>query len=52
MKSLITVPQAPLWDAGWRWLGTLGRYSCPDCPPVVLVVNGVHRAPGRTESAA
>jgi len=25
----------PLWDAGWRWLGTLGLYSCPDCPPVV-----------------
>ncbi|MDC2951054.1 hypothetical protein [Streptomyces heilongjiangensis] len=28
---------APLWDAGWRWLGALGLFSCPACPPVVVV---------------
>lgn len=27
----------PLWEAGWRWLGTMNLYSCPECPPVVLV---------------
>ena len=27
----------PLWQAGWRWLGTHQVYSCPACPPVVLV---------------
>lgn len=26
-----------LWDAGWRWLGTAGLFSCPPCPPVVVV---------------
>ena len=25
---------APLWDAGWRWLGAQRLYSCPVCPPV------------------
>lgn len=34
----------PLWDAGWRWLGTWKQYSCPDCPPVlVLDEQGRHR---------
>ncbi|MEU3904144.1 hypothetical protein AB0F20_10030 [Streptomyces goshikiensis] len=28
---------APLWDAGWRWLGTRGLFSCPGCPPVLVV---------------
>lgn len=27
----------PLWDAGWRWIGSWKLYSCPDCPPVILV---------------
>lgn len=27
----------PLWDKGWRWLGSLKLFSCPDCPPVVVV---------------
>ncbi|WP_428957842.1 hypothetical protein [Streptomyces sp. cg35] len=35
---------APLWDAGWRWLGSLRVFSCPACPPVVLVdADGRHR---------
>ncbi|MFE9437034.1 hypothetical protein [Streptomyces sp. NPDC006640] len=35
---------APLWDAGWRWLGSLGLYSCPACPPVVVVDEmGAHK---------
>ncbi|MFD4412468.1 hypothetical protein [Streptomyces sp. NPDC058475] len=28
---------APRWDEGWRWLGSLGMFSCPACPPVVVV---------------
>lgn len=48
-----------LWAAGWRWLGTLDLFSCPACPPVVVVdENGRHRrGPGcdqapRTGAAA
>lgn len=26
-----------LWDAGWRWIGSLDLFSCPGCPPAVLV---------------
>ena len=38
----------PMWEAGWRWIGTLDLYSCPECPPVVLVEeDGRHvRGPG------
>ncbi|MFF0754351.1 hypothetical protein [Streptomyces sp. NPDC004267] len=40
-KTTIPRPEpvkwAPLWDAGWRWLASLGLYSCPACPPVVVV---------------
>jgi hypothetical protein len=36
---------APLWDAGWRWIGTQGLYSCPDCPPVLIVRDGRHVRP-------
>lgn len=36
-----------LWDSGWRWLATLGLFSCPGCPPVVLVDGeGRHLRPG------
>jgi hypothetical protein len=38
---------APLWDAGWRWIGSQDLYSCPQCPPVILVQDGRHlRGPG------
>ncbi|MGW7090046.1 hypothetical protein ACWGH2_42055 [Streptomyces sp. NPDC054871] len=39
---------APLWDKGWRWLGTLKLFSCPDCPPLLIVdEQGRHvRGPG------
>lgn len=44
---------AALWQAGWRWLGTLGLYSCPDCPEVVSVIaDGRHVAGPGTERAA
>jgi endogenous inhibitor of DNA gyrase (YacG/DUF329 family) len=34
----------PLWDAGWRWLGSLELFSCPPCPAVVEVdAEGRHR---------
>ncbi|MFD6825253.1 hypothetical protein ACFWC5_33595 [Streptomyces sp. NPDC060085] len=37
---------APLWDAGWRWIASMSLYSCPQCPPVVLVdALGRHQAP-------
>jgi hypothetical protein len=38
----------PLWDAGWRWIGSQDLYSCPACPPVVEVdAEGQHhRGPG------
>jgi hypothetical protein len=26
-----------LWDAGWRWIGSAGLFSCPSCPPVIVV---------------
>jgi hypothetical protein len=35
----------PLWRAGWRWLGTMGLYSCPGCPPVVVELDGRHVRP-------
>jgi len=35
---------APLWDAGWRWMGSQKLYSCPTCPPVITVApDGRHR---------
>ncbi|MFE2911389.1 hypothetical protein [Kitasatospora indigofera] len=35
-----------LWDAGWRWIGTEGLFSCPECPPVVVVDEaGFHLRP-------
>jgi hypothetical protein len=38
----------PLWDAGWRWIGSQDLYSCPACPPVIVVdAEGRHlRGPG------
>lgn len=33
-----------LWDAGWRWIGSLNLFSCPACPPVIVVdEQGRHR---------
>ncbi|MFI9824573.1 hypothetical protein ACIHFC_29590 [Streptomyces sp. NPDC052013] len=33
-----------LWDAGWRWIGSHQVFSCPACPPVVVVTEqGRHR---------
>ncbi|MGW2496218.1 hypothetical protein ACWCV2_17170 [Streptomyces pseudogriseolus] len=39
---------APRWDEGWRWVGSLGLFSCPDCPPILVVDEvGRHlRGPG------
>jgi len=39
---------SPLWDAGWRWIGSWDLFSCPPCPPVVVVAaDGRHqRGPG------
>lgn len=44
---------APLWDAGWRWIGTQELFSCPPCPPMIVVAaDGAHqRGPG-VEAAA
>ncbi|MEV7681502.1 hypothetical protein AB0O64_23555 [Streptomyces sp. NPDC088341] len=43
----------PLWDAGWRWVGSQDLYSCPDCPPVIVVDDqGRHRSPQQIEQAA
>ncbi|MFF9901290.1 hypothetical protein [Streptomyces longispororuber] len=37
---------APLWDRGWRWVGSCAA-SCPSCPPVVVEEAGRHvRGPG------
>lgn len=38
----------PLWEAGWRWIGSQDLSSCPTCPPVVVVTEeGRHqRGPG------
>ncbi|KFG02758.1 hypothetical protein [Streptomyces scabiei] len=38
----------PLWEAGWRWIGSWELFSCPPCPPVVVVdQEGRHqRGPG------
>lgn len=42
---------APLWDQGWRWLGSLDLYSCPSCPPVVLDdEHGAHHAGAGVQS--
>ncbi|MEU3704675.1 hypothetical protein AB0E82_20600 [Streptomyces anulatus] len=44
----------PLWDEGWRWLGSQDLYSCPACPPVLVVdEQGRHVAgPGLTAPRA
>jgi ribosomal protein S27AE len=35
-----------LWAGGWRWIGSLDLFSCPDCPPVVIVdEHGQHLLP-------
>lgn len=35
---------SPLWDAGWRWIGSWDLFSCPDCPPVIVVTeDGRHQ---------
>ena len=43
-----------LWAAGWRWIGTLELYSCPDCPQVVVVdqEGRHHRGPGAEPAPA
>ncbi|MEU6979633.1 hypothetical protein [Streptomyces sp. NPDC046371] len=28
---------SPLWDAGWRWIGSWELFSCPADPPVIVV---------------
>lgn len=33
---------SPLWQAGWRWLGSWELFSCPPCPPVVVERDGLH----------
>lgn len=42
------VQWAPLWDAGWRWIGSADLFSCPDCPALLMVdEQGRHvRGPG------
>jgi hypothetical protein len=37
---------SPLWDAGWRWIGAQDLFSCPPCPPVVVVREDGTHAPG------
>jgi hypothetical protein len=33
-----------LWDVGWRWIGSWNLFSCPTCPPVIVVdEQGRHR---------
>ncbi|MDX3516111.1 hypothetical protein PV755_45700 [Streptomyces caniscabiei] len=50
--AAVPVPEGrdhrPLWAAGWRWIGSQDLYSCPACPPVIVVdVEGRHhRGPG------
>jgi hypothetical protein len=41
-----------LWDAGWRWIGTWELFSCPGCPPVIVVTeDGRHQlGPGATRT--
>jgi len=38
----------PLWEQGWRWIGSQDLFSCPPCPPVIMVTaDGRHqRGPG------
>jgi hypothetical protein len=38
----------PLWEQGWRWIGSQDLFSCPPCPPVIVVTkDGRHqRGPG------
>ena len=45
---------APLWDAGWRWLGSCDLVSCPNCPQVIVVTeDGRHvRGPGAISATA
>jgi hypothetical protein len=55
-KTSVPKPAAqwkPLWEAGWRWIGSWKLHSCPACPPVIVVdEQGRHRlgpgAQGRT----
>jgi hypothetical protein len=35
-----------LWGAGWRWIGSQDLFSCPGCPPVIVVdEDGRHMLP-------
>ncbi|WP_329204005.1 hypothetical protein [Streptomyces sp. NBC_01435] len=43
----------PLWEAGWRWIGSQNLFSCPPCPPVIVVdEQGRHRRRPRSRGAA
>ncbi|MFE1206427.1 hypothetical protein ACFW5V_32590 [Streptomyces sp. NPDC058762] len=36
------VQWSPLWAEGWRWIGSQNLYSCPACPPVIVVDEARH----------
>jgi predicted RNA-binding Zn-ribbon protein involved in translation (DUF1610 family) len=48
--EVATIPKdrdhRPLWSKGWRWIGSQNLFSCPNCPPVVIVgADGKHYLP-------
>ncbi|MFE5847774.1 hypothetical protein ACFQ7N_39750 [Streptomyces niveus] len=51
-KTIAELPEnrdhSALWDAGWRWIGSANLFSCPGCPPLLIVDGqGQHvRGPG------
>lgn len=41
------------WEEGWRWIGSQNLYSCPTCPPMILVADdGTHHTGPGVEAAA
>lgn len=52
--EVTTIPKdrdyRPLWRQGWRWIGSQSLFSCPGCPPVLIVgADGKHYRPKMTE---